>query len=135
MKEGQKNPEIRLKYDEGDDDILKRLKTLHQNYLALNAILQGRDCSIVLVFNPDMLALKESERLIEGLRELNLPLRLLIDNKVTEENREMAGRVEIILREKHGDDIPVKQVALSTAVACAQGNGLYDIPEDLASLV
>jgi arsenite/tail-anchored protein-transporting ATPase len=135
MKEGQKNPEIRLKYDEGDDDILKRLKTLHQNYLALNAILQGKDCSIVLVFNPDMLALKESERLIEGLRELNLPLRLLIDNKVTEENREMAGRVEIILREKHGDDIPVKQVALSTAVACAQGNGLYDIPEDLASLV
>jgi arsenite-transporting ATPase len=128
LKEGQKNPEIRLKYDEGDDDILKRLKTLYQNYSALNAILQGRDCSI-------MLALKESERLIEGLRELNLPLRLLIDNKVTGENREMAGRVENILREKHGGDIPVKQVVLSTAVACAQGKGLYDIPEDLASLV
>ena len=135
LKEGQKNPEIRLKFDEGDDDILNRLKTLHRNYSDLSTVLQGPDCTIVLVFNPDMLALKESERLIEGLRELNLPLRLLIDNKVTPDNREMAGRVEGILKRQHGGEIPVRRVALSTVVACAQGTGLYDIPEDLASLV
>lgn len=136
IKEGQQNPEIRLKFDEGDDDILTRLKTLHRNYTNLNAILQGPDCSVILVFNPDMLALRESERLIEGLRELNLPLRLLIDNKLTGQNLEMAARVEGLLREAHGREIPVRRVLLAESVACSrEGRGLYDIPEDLAPLV
>ena len=101
---------------------------------ALNGILQGRDCFVVLVFNPDMLALKESERLIEGLRELNLPLRLLVNNKITDDNREMARRVEDILKGSHRGDIRVIGVPLSKTLACAGEKGLYDIPQDLASL-
>jgi arsenite-transporting ATPase len=134
LKEGQKNPEIRLQYDEAEDDLLNRLKKLNQNYQTLNGILQGRDCSMVLVFNPDMLALKESERLIESLWELNLPLRLLVNNKITDDNREMAEQVEEILKESYRGDIRIIGVPLSQTIACAVEKGLYDIPQDLASL-
>ena len=132
-KEGEKNPEIKLKYEEGDDDVLNRLKALDENYKSLNRFLQGEDCSVIIVFNPDLLALRESERLIEGLRDLGLPLRLLIDNKVTGDNLETAGEVEKSLVEGFGKDIPVRRVALAATIACQLGRCLYDIPEDLVS--
>jgi arsenite-transporting ATPase len=132
-KEGEKNPEIKLKYDEGDDDVLNRLKALDENYQSLNRVLQGADCSVILVFNPDLLAMRESERLIEGLRDLGLPLRLLIDNKVTKENQDTAGEVEKMLVRYFGKDIPVRRVELAATIACQLGRCLYDIPEDLVS--
>ena len=78
-----------LDYKEEDDDILKRLWELNDNYQALDRTRCGSDCNVVLVFNPDILSLRESQRLIEGLDDLCLPLRLLVDNKVTEENEEI----------------------------------------------
>jgi len=134
-KEGGNNPEIKLKYDEGDDDVLNRLKALDENYQTLNRVLQGEDCSVILVFNPDLLALRESERLIEGLRDLGLPLHLLIDNKVTDDNLDTAGQVEKSLVQYFGQDIPVKRVALAANIACQLGRCLYDIPEDLVSVL
>lgn len=131
--EGEENPEIRLKYDEKDDDVLNRLKALDENYQSLNRVLQGEDCSVILVFNPDLLAMRESERLIEGLRDLGLPLRILIDNKVTEENLETAGEVEKMLVRYVGKNIPVRRVGLAANIACQLGRCLYDIPEDLVS--
>jgi arsenite-transporting ATPase len=120
-----------LSYDEGDDDILKRLRRLRENYQALTGILQGGDCAIILVFNPDILSLKESQRLIEGLNDLRLPLRLLIDNKVTEENKETANHVETTIRNlKH---VPLERVSLSRALLYEKGGKLYDIPEDITS--
>lgn len=94
IKGPQSEGETRLSYDEKDDDILQKLVSLKSNYQSLNEILQGSICSIVLVFNPDMLSLKESMRLIEGLKELRLPLRLLLDNKISLDNLETADRVE-----------------------------------------
>jgi len=134
-KEGGNNPEIKLKYDEGDDDVLNRLKALDENYQSLNRVLQGEDCSVILVFNPDLLALRESERLIEGLRDLGLPLHLLIDNKVTDDNLDTAGQVEKSLVRYFGQDIPVKRVELAANIACQLGRCLYDIPEDLVSVL
>ena len=61
LKEGEESPEIRLQYDERDDDILKRLRTLDGNYRDLTRTLQGADCGVVVVFNPDLLSLRESE--------------------------------------------------------------------------
>jgi arsenite-transporting ATPase len=130
LPEGEKSPEIRLKFDEDDDGVIMRLKALKRNYDALNGILQGEDCGVILVFNPDILSLRESDRLIEGLKELRLPLRLLINNKVTEENREMASRVEEEFRTMAGG-IPIQRVALSEALYCGTEQKLYDIPEDL----
>lgn len=123
--------ETLLSYNEGDDDVLKRLRTLKDNSQALNTILQGEDCSIVLVFNPDILSLKESQRLIEGLEDLELPLRLLIDNKVTEENIETAEHVERDIRNRK--DVALERVFLSRALLDNKGGRLYDIPEDIIS--
>ena len=80
-----------LSYDEDKDDILKRLKKLKENYQNLSSRLQGEDCGIVLVYNPDTLSLKESKRLIDGLGDLKLPLRLLINNKVQIKYQAMAN--------------------------------------------
>ncbi|PKN35198.1 MAG: anion transporter [Deltaproteobacteria bacterium HGW-Deltaproteobacteria-19] len=126
-----KSREIVLNYREDDDDILKRLKALHANYVELNRILQGRDCGIVLVFNPDLLSLRESERLLDGLKELKLPLRLLIQNKVTGENRPTADRTSRILREKASPGIPLQRVGLRTSLPEDATEGLYALPEDL----
>jgi arsenite-transporting ATPase len=132
LKEGEENPEIILEYDEKDDDVLKRLRRLNDNYQALIEILQGNDCSIVLVFNPDILSLKESQRLIEGLNDLNLPLRLMIDNKITEDNTAMADQVEEEIK-KFTNNVPVERVYISSGIVeCTEGK-LCDIPEDIAS--
>ncbi len=130
LPEGGKNPEIRLKFDEDEDGVIRRLKALRQNYEALTGILQGGDCGVVLVFNPDLLSLRESVRLTEGLKELKLPLRLLIDNKVAEENREMASQVEEEFKKIAGG-IPMQRVALSEALYCGADKNLFDIREDL----
>ncbi len=124
--------ETLLDYKEEDDDILKTLWKLSDNYQALTKILQGENCSVILVFNPDILSLKESQRLIEGLNNLNLPLRLLIDNKVTEENIEMVDHVEGNMR-KMVKDVPVNRVYFSKALLDCKDGKLYDIQEDITS--
>jgi arsenite-transporting ATPase len=132
LPEGKKSPEIRLDYNEDEDGVIQRLKIMKNNYDTLNGILQGEDCGVVLVFNPDVLSLRESDRLIEGLNDLGLPLRLLINNKVSEENREMASRVEEEFKKMAGG-IPLQRVALSEALYCGTEQKLYAIPEDLLS--
>jgi arsenite-transporting ATPase len=131
-KEGDQSREIKLTYDEKDDAVLTRLMALKENYRALTEVLQGPDCGVILVFNPDMLSLRESERLVEGLRDIRLPLRLLIQNKVTGDNRAVAGQVVAELRKMVGE-VPLLQVALSERLSCGLDSKLYDIPEDLAA--
>jgi arsenite-transporting ATPase len=121
-----------LDYKEEDDDVLKRLNLLNDNYHSLNSVLQGEDSSIILVYNPDILSLRESERLVEGLHDLNLPLRLLINNKVTKDNEEMSDYVD----ERMGQmarDIAIKRISLSKVLLDGKENKLYDVKEDIAS--
>jgi arsenite-transporting ATPase len=132
LKTGEEKREIRLSYDETDDDILNRLLVLQENYGNLTAVLQGATCGIVLVFNPDLLSLRESERLIEGLGDLKLPLRLLVQNKVTEENRTIADQVTGALQKASGHKGPARYVALNQDIAL-KGASLYNISEDLRS--
>ncbi|MBK7552699.1 MAG: ArsA family ATPase [Syntrophaceae bacterium] len=54
--EEEKQREEKLSYDEKDDAVLQRLMALKANYESLTGILQGPDCGVVLVFNPDMLS-------------------------------------------------------------------------------
>ncbi len=122
---------VRLNFSEDDDDMLRRLKTLHENYRRLNGTLQGADCGIVLVFNPDLLSIRESERLITGLKELKLPLRLLIQNKVSTENADTAERTALHLRTKVSQDIPFQQVRLQSALADDRGDDFFSLPEDM----
>lgn len=122
--------ETLLNYDENDDRVLQRLMELHRNYLDLDALLQGDRCRIAVVFNPDLLSLREAERLIGALKDLNLPLRLLLDNKVTDTNRPTADRVETQIRKIA--DAPLKRVKLSEVMIDGQDRKLYEVKEDLA---
>lgn len=122
--------ETLLKYDENDDEVLTRLHALHHNYEELTGILQGKDTSMVLVFNPDILSLKESLRLIEGMNDLNLPLRLLINNKVTEATGAMADHVEKVMKQA-AEDVPIERVPLSGSILNGKDNKLYNIEKDI----
>jgi len=119
-----------LSYDENDDDILKRLKTLKANYQALTAALQGKDCGIVLVYNPDTLSLKESKRLVDGLRDLNLPLRLLINNKIQERYGDMADHVDSVMQTL-APAVPIQRIAVSEGLLDGKNSALYNIPETI----
>lgn len=121
-----------LDYDEEDDNVMKRLRRLSENYHALNKTLQGKDCSVVLVFNPDILSLKESERLIKGFHDLNLPLRLFINNKITKENSELAAETEKSIS-SIAKDIPFERVSLSKELVDGKKGSLYNIPEIIIS--
>ncbi|MGD9234088.1 MAG: ArsA-related P-loop ATPase, partial [Desulfobacterales bacterium] len=121
-----------LNYDENDDDILKRLKTLKGNYQALSTVLQGKDCGVVLVYNPDTLSLKESKRLINGLYELKLPLRLLINNKIQKKHKVMADRVDSVMQ-SFAPTIPIQRVAFSERLLDGQNSTLYNIEETILS--
>jgi arsenite-transporting ATPase len=119
-----------LDYDEQSDRVLTRLHDLHQTYEELNKKLQGPDTAISVVFNPDRLSLKESARLIEGLKELQLPLRLLLDNKVTDENIKMAEEVEGCMKSMvHG--IPLERVPLAKGIFDEKTSTLYHIEKDI----
>jgi arsenite-transporting ATPase len=121
-----------LSYDEHDDDILKRLKKLKENYQALSSQLQGDDCGIVLVYNPDTLSLKESKRLIDGFRDLKLPLRLLINNKIQIKYQAMADRVDSAMQDL-APAVPIQHVALSESLLDGQNSTLYNISETILS--
>lgn len=123
-----------LAYDERDDAVLNRLRSLKDRYKNLTATLAGPDCSIFMVFNPDILSLKESQRLINGLRELELPLRLMIDNKVAAENRSMADEVEAALC-KEGAAGNFLRVSLRPFFQAGSDACLYELEEDIASAV
>jgi arsenite-transporting ATPase len=121
-----------LSYHEDDDDILKRLKKLKENYQDLSSLLQGEDCGIVLVYNPDTLSVKESKRLIDGLRDLKLPLRLLINNKVQVKYQTMADHVDSAMQTL-APSVPIQHVALSEGLLDAGNSTLYNISETLLS--
>ena len=125
---GQKKESV-LHYEEKDDPLLQRLRAMTANYQAVNAVLQGESCTFVVVFNPDILSLRESERLVDGLRDLNLPLRLLVNNKVTQENAEMASKVEAVMTSLT-KDVPLPRIPLSPVLAGGDGK-LYDLKEDI----
>ena len=119
-----------LDYDEQKDRVLTRLNDLHRTYEDLNRKLQGPDTSITLVFNPDILSLKESARLIEGLNDLKLPLRLLINNKVTDENIKMAEEVEGSMTSMV-HNIPLERVPLAKGIFDEKTSTLYHIEKDI----
>ncbi len=92
--------ETKLPYTEEEDTVMRKLREMITRYETVQSFLQSPDNNIALVCNPDILSLKESQRLVTGTKELALPLRTLFVNKVTDENEYAADRVEKeILRE------------------------------------
>jgi arsenite/tail-anchored protein-transporting ATPase len=124
--------ETRLAYDESEDRVLTRLLGLRGRYETLIARLGGPDSGVVLVFNPDLLSSRESERLIEGLRVLQMPLRLLVDNKIQPHTEALARRVEAGLVANAGA-VPMERVRLSAALLQGGEVPLFQIPEQITS--
>ncbi|NOY08637.1 MAG: ArsA family ATPase [Spirochaetes bacterium] len=85
---------IKLAYKEADDMVMKKLKEIEMRFMRLRIFLEGNNNSIVVVFNPDFLSLKESRRLINALKELKLPFRIAINNKVEDKYLKEAEEIE-----------------------------------------
>ena len=65
-----------------------------EKYGNLDGLLKGADNTVSVVFNPDYLSMKESERLMQSLDELNIPLRLAFNNKFDSCLSEDADKIE-----------------------------------------
>lgn len=100
---------VKLAYQEKDDKVIQKLYTLQKRYEKVRDVLKGQYNSVAVVFNPDHLSFKESERLIEGLDELGLPVSILFDNKLTDDNRKTAEEVETKLL-KSGRSFKVRRI-------------------------
>ncbi len=102
---------FKVAYTEDEDKVMQKLRQMHRRYVRVREVLQSGDSSIAVVFNPDLLSLRESQRLFKGLIELMLPLRVVFNNKVTEANEETAEKVEAELL-KDRKDIQLQRVGL-----------------------
>lgn len=100
-----------LPYEEKDDPVLKKLEELFDRFLNLYKALKSSDNSIAVVFKRDYLSLKESERIVKGLKDLELPLRAAYDNKFDPSVDGVADSVEKTL---FGDrkDVSVMRVPI-----------------------
>lgn len=85
---------IRLAYKEEDDSVMKKLRELFKRYVALSKALESPESSIAVVLNPDYLSLRESERILVGLKDLELPLKAVFNNKFEPELKEIADDME-----------------------------------------
>lgn len=92
---------VGLAYNETDDKVIRKLYELQKRYSNVRKLLQGSNNTVALVFNPDHLSLKESERLLSGLKELKLPVSKAFNNKVTADNVKTAESIEKKLQNNH----------------------------------
>ncbi len=72
----------KLIYAEDRDPVLQKIREMRARYQRVDDRLQEEDNMIALVFNPDFLSLRESRRLLDGLRELALAPAVAFHNKV-----------------------------------------------------
>ena len=82
--------EYKLPSKEEEDEVLKELLNYKKEVEeVLNTITDKNRSSVVAVMNPEMLALYETERAKDSLIKFNIPLNLIIVNKVIKLNVEL----------------------------------------------
>jgi arsenite-transporting ATPase len=91
----------KLAYSEDDDSVIQKLFEMKRRYEAVQELLQGENNQICVVFNPDYLSLRESQRLLDGIHELKLPIESVYHNKLTDPESEVARGVEKELLKKY----------------------------------
>jgi arsenite-transporting ATPase len=120
-----------LPHDEKDDAVLRTLLDMQRRYGSLQAFLRSEHGAVTIVFNPDYLSRRETERLVAGLNELELPLRLAFHNKTDPGDAAGMDAIESALREA-GCRAPFLRIPRDGALA--PGSLLLDRP-DLAGAV
>ncbi|MFO7848802.1 MAG: ArsA-related P-loop ATPase, partial [Spirochaetia bacterium] len=103
--------QFKVPYTEEEDRVMGKLREMRSRYERVKRVLQGPENTIALVFNPDFLSFRESERLFKGLLELELPLRVAFDNKTSEALSETADKVEGELLKDRGE-VTLQRVGL-----------------------
>jgi len=91
----------KLAYTEDEDTVIQKLYDMKARYSAVRDFLQSDNNTVVTVVNPDYLSLRESDRLLEGLHDLQLPIGTVFHNKITEWNSKNAEGVEKEILKKY----------------------------------
>lgn len=84
----------KLAYEEKDDRVMQKLNELHARYVTVAQHLEGAETHIGVVFNPDYLSLRESERIFDGLADLNLTVDVAFTNKYLPGLSDIADEME-----------------------------------------
>ncbi len=100
----------KLAYEEKDDRVMQKLRELFERYVAVAQHLEGDGNRIAVVFNPDYLSLRESERIFVGLADLKLSAQVAINNKYTPGLKTIADEMERELFAKMNDAPEVVRV-------------------------
>ncbi len=122
-----------VKTEEASDAIMCRLKELKGKYEGLIATLGSETCGCVVIFNPDVLSVKEAERLLKGLKIIGIGVKLCIQNKVRGEDASLALQAERELKAWIRDDIPFLKVRWEEGMLQAPGHKPYRLQADLAT--
>lgn len=92
---GKYNEEgTKLAYDAKDDRVMMKLDELFDRYVDVARHLESDETRIVVVFNPDYLSLRESQRIFNGLADLNLSVDIAFTNKCTGGLENIADEME-----------------------------------------
>lgn len=84
----------KLVYSLEEDPVTRKLKQLFDRYVAVAKHLESADNTITVVFNPDYLSLRESQRIFHGLADLNLRVDVAITNKYHDQAAPVADEME-----------------------------------------
>jgi arsenite-transporting ATPase len=84
----------KLAYTESDDAVMKKLQELFDRYLAVAQHLESANSRLAVVFNPDYLSLRESQRIFTGLADLKIGVDVALNNKYTPGLKEIADEME-----------------------------------------
>lgn len=84
----------KLAYEEKDDRVMQKLKEMFDRYVEVARHLESTENQIAVVYNPDYLSLRESQRIFQGLDDLKLPISAALTNKYTTGLADIADQVE-----------------------------------------
>ena len=118
-----------LPYTEDEDPVFVKLQDMFNRYVKLYKQLSEKNNNLIaVVFNPDYLSQRESQRIIDGLKDLELPLRAGFNNKYTPDLSTVADEVEQTLFQKQAgvvvDRVPLQPFARE---------GAYKIDHDIVT--
>lgn len=120
----------KLAYDEKDDRVMQKLQELFDRYLRVAQHLEQPTTRIAVVFNPDYLSLRESQRIFKGLADLKLGVQVALNNKYLPGLAEIADQVESELMA----ELDERPVSARVPWEPYRREKAYDIGYDLAAL-
>lgn len=85
---------MKLPYKLEDDPVTMSLRDMFNRYVEVAKHLEGPNNEIAVVFNPDYLSLRESQRIFSGLKDLNLRVDVAFTNKYRDDLEEIAREME-----------------------------------------